>query len=169
MARLVFFLIGLIFKFIGSPAGAWVETEVLGRIPAAPFLQLSPAGTTIGRSLTMSSLLAGALGLAFYLSLTVGTWLLVVALLGVGVLAVGFGRAIGSYWWPFALTGALLGLALCLSVLPELSPWAPEIEVESQPAIVLMVGGLVVLGLALWSSVVTVGALRRFSELRQKP
>ncbi len=165
MTRLIIWLL----RVVGPPVAAWIQTQVFGRVPAAPFLAWMPASTAIGRSLTMASLLAGALGLAYYASLVVGTWVLVVALVGAGMLAVGCSRAISSFWWPVALAGALLALGLCLLYLPTLSPWASVIDTGSQQVTVLAAGSVVVFLLAAWSSVVMVGALRRLDEIRQQP
>jgi len=165
MARLIIWLL----RVVGPPVAAWIQTQVFGRVPAAPFLEWMPARTSIGRSLTMASLLAGALGLAFYASLVAGTWVIVVALIGAGILAVGCSRAIASFWWPVALAGALLALGVCLVYLPTLSPWASVIDTGSQQVTVLAGGSVVVFLLAAWSSVVMVGALRRLEALQQQP
>lgn len=165
MARLIIWLL----RVVGPPVAAWIQTQVFGRVPAAPFLGLLPAQTALGKSLTMASLLAGALGLAFYASLAAGAWVLVAALVGAGMLAVGSSRAIGSFWWPVALAGALLALGLCLVSLPTLSPWASDIDTGSQQVTVLAGGSVVVFVLAAWSSAVMVGALRRLDALRQQP
>lgn len=165
MAKLLIWLLGA----LGPPVAALIQTQVFGRVPAAPFLEVMPARTALGRSLTMASLLAGVLGLAFYASLAAGTWVMAIALVGVGALAVGCSRAIASFWWPVALAGALVALALCLVTLPNLSPWASAIDLESFEVVVLTAGGIVVFVLAAWSSAVTVSALRRFEELQQQP
>jgi hypothetical protein len=168
MARLIFWVFLLLWR-AGPPVASWVQTEVFGRVPAAPFLELMPARTALGRSLTMASLLVGVLGLAFFASLAAGTWVLAVALLLVGVLAIGFSRAIGSFWWPAALAGAFVGLALFLAILANLSPWTSAADLESQQAIVLAAGGLIMVVLALWSSTVTVLALQKLETLRRRP
>jgi hypothetical protein len=98
-----------------------------------------------------------------------GTWVIVVALIGAGMLAVGCSRAIASFWWPVALAGALLALGVCLVYLPTLSPWASVIDTGSQQVTVLAGGSVVVFLLAAWSSVVMVGALRRLEALQQQP
>lgn len=117
----------------------------------------------------MASLMAGLLGLAFFASLAVGTWLLVVALVGAGVLTLGSSRAIGSYWWPTALAGALVGVALSLMLITNLAPWASVSVLETPQAFVLAAGGFALLGLAVWSSTVMVQALRRLEALQEQP
>ncbi len=165
MGKLLIWLLGA----LGPPVTALLQTQVFGRVPAAPFLEVMPARTALGRSLTMASLLAGVLGLAFHTSLAAGTWVMVLAQVGVRVLAVGCSRAIASFWWPVALAGALLALALCLVTLPHLSPSASAIDPGSYQVVVLVAGGIVVFVLAAWSSTVTVSALRRLEALRQQP
>lgn len=52
MPKLVLWLLAV----VGPPVAAWVQTQVFGRFPAAPFLELMPARTAIGRSLSMTVL-----------------------------------------------------------------------------------------------------------------
>jgi hypothetical protein len=122
MARLIFWLLRLGIVAL-PPVLAWFGTHVVGRMPPGPFLALTPASTAIGRSLTAALLVSGSVGLAAYLSLVVGTWVLVLAMIAAAAVAVGCGRAFATFWWPAALAGSLLGMGLVLAYVPAVSPW----------------------------------------------
>jgi hypothetical protein len=149
------------------PVLGWFGTHVVGRVPAGPFLALTPARTDIGRSLTAAILLSGSIGLIAYLSLAVGTWVLVLALIAAAAVAVGCGRAFATYWWPVALAGSLLGMGLVLAYGPAVSPWAFGNEPEMLPLQLLLWGGLTVVFLAFWASYVTINALDALAEIER--
>ena len=155
MARSLAFLLKLL-----APVIAWVVVQVFGRIPAWPFLALTPARTAFGRSVSVAVLLAGLLGIVALLSLSSGTWLLIAAIIVAAVVAVGGGRAFATFWWPAALGGALLGMGLGLAWLPRVSPWALRIDGQREQVPILIVGGFGLVALAYLSTIMTVNALQ---------
>ena len=160
MSRALFWLVArLIF-----PVLAWIGIQVLGRLPPEPFLALTPTHSAIHRSLTMAALLAGVLGLAALLSVSAGTWVLAVALVAVGFVAIGCARAFASFWWPVILAAALVLLGLGLALLPNVSPSAISIARRGEIPLVLFVGGLAIFIATFWASTVTVGAMERLAE-----
>ena len=163
MARLLPLLLRLL-----APVIAWTAVQVFGRIPAWPFLALTPARTAFGRSVSVAVLLAGLLGIVALLSLSSGTWLLIAAIIVAAVVAVGGGRAFATFWWPAALGGALVGMGLGLAWLPHLSPWALRIDGESEQVPILIVGGFGLVALAFLSTAMTVDALQAL-KLRENP
>ena len=152
MARLLLWLL--------QPVLAWSVVQVFGRIPAWPFLALTPARTAFGRSVSVALLLTGILGIVALQSLSSGTSLLIAAIVVAAVVTVGCGIAYATLWWPAALGGALLGMGLGLAWLPHLSPWALRIDGQSAQVPILIVGGFGLFMLAFLSTAITVDALQ---------
>ena len=162
MGRLLASLLWLL-----APVIAWTVAHVFGRIPAWPFLALTPARTPFGRSASVALLLAGLLGIVALLSLSSGTRLLIAAILVAAVVTVGCGRAFATLWWPATLAGALLGLGLGLAWLPHLSPWALRIDTQSEQTPILIVGGFGLVVLAFLSTTMTLDALQALEPPEQ--
>ena len=156
MARIVLFVLRLL-----APVLAWAGVQGFGRIPAWPFLALTPARTAFWQSVTVAILLAGLIGLSTLLSLSAGPWLLIVAYVLAAVVAIGCGRAFATLWWPAALAGALLGMVLGLAALPRLSARALSIDGPGNQPTILFAGSVVVLWLAFLASDFTIGAMQR--------
>jgi hypothetical protein len=162
MARLLPLLLRLL-----APVIAWAAVQVFGRIPAWPFLALTPARTAFGRSVSVALLLTGVLGIVALLSLSFGTSLLIAAIIVAAIVTVGCGRAFATFWWPVTLGGALLGMGLGLAWLPRLSPWALRIDGQSEQTPILIVGGFGLVALAFLSTAVTVDALQALKSPEQ--
>jgi hypothetical protein len=162
MARLLALLLRL-----PAPVIAWTVVQVFGRIPAWPFLALTPARTAFGRSASVALLLAGVLGIVALLSLSSGTWLHIAAIIMAAGVTVGCGRAFATFWWPATLGGALLGMGLGLAWLPRFSPWALRIDGQSAQVPILIVGGFGLIALAFLSTAMTVEALQALKPPEQ--
>jgi hypothetical protein len=160
MARVVVLLLKLL-----SPVLAWAGVQAFARLPAWPFLALTPARSPVWRSLSVALLLAGLLGLVALISLSRGTWLLIVA---AGVV-IGCGRAFATMWWPGAMAGALLAMGIGLATLPKISPWALTIGGQSEQAPILTVGGFALVILAFVTSAMSISALRQLASRSQPP
>jgi hypothetical protein len=164
MARVVILVLKLL-----SPVLAWAGVQVFGRLPAWPFLALTPARSAMGRSLSVALLLAGLLGLIALISLSSGTWVLIVAMIVAAGVVIGCGRAFATMWWPAAMAGALLTMGIALATLPKLSPWALTIDGQSEQAPILTVGGFSLVILAFVSSAMSISALRQLASRSQSP
>ena len=156
MARIALLLLKLLAPILG-----WLGVQAFGRVPAWPFLALTPARTAIGQSVSVAVLLAGLLGLSTLLSLSAGPWLLIAAYVVASVVAIGCGRAFATLWWPAALAGALLGMGLGLAALPRLSARALRIDGPGNQPTTLFVGSVGMLWLAFLASGFTIGAVQR--------
>lgn len=154
----------IIFLRFLAPVLLW---QVVRRIPAWPFLALTPARTAFGRSVSVAVLLAGVLGFVALLSLWSGTWLLIVAIIVAAGVTVGCGRAFAMFWWPAALAGPLLGMGLGLAWLPRLAPWALRIDEQSAQMPILSVGSFGLVALAFFSTAMTVEALQALKSAEQ--
>lgn len=158
----------LVLKLL-SPVLAWAGVQAFGRLPAWPFLALTPARSPVWRSMSVALLLAGLLGLVALISLSSGTWLLIVAMIVAAVVVIGCGRAFATMWWPAAIAGALLAMGSGLATLPKVSPWALTIDGRSEQAPILTVGGFGLVILAFVSSAMASSALRRIAPLLHPP
>ena len=164
MARVVVLVLKLL-----SPVLAWAGVQAFGRLPAWPFLALTPARSALWRSLSVALLLAGLMGLAALISLLSGAWVLMVAMVVAAGVVIGCGRAFATMWWPAAMAGALLAMGVALATLPKMSPWALTIDGQSEQAPILTVGGFGLVILAFVSSAMSISALRQLASRSQPP
>ena len=159
MARLLGFLLALL-----APVLARAGVQVFGRMPAWPFLALTPARTAVGRSVSVALLVAGLLGLTALQSLSTGSSLLVAAYALAAIVAIGCGRAFATFWWPAALGAALVGMGIGLAVFPRVSPWAMRIDDGGAQPVILLVGGFGVVWIAFLATGMTIGALQQLES-----
>jgi hypothetical protein len=151
------FVIGAFFTLFSRLAIKF-SAHVLRRIPAKPFLAMTPATTPLGRALTVAPIMAGVLGMAALVARSDGDWLLLPAIVVLVFVSIGCSRSFATLWWPAALGASLFilgqGLALLSSLLPQF--WKITLEPGSPAALGLIGGAAAMFASALWSTIVVV-------------
>ena len=90
---------------------------LLMRLPARPFLALTPSRDPVVQSLIMGATLVCGFGLILSLSRQTGFWIVWPAAALVLFLAMGFGVAFATMLWPVVLTAGFVVLRVTLGLL----------------------------------------------------